>query len=230
MKIEAPEENKIVVRLTADDMTKLHITYEEMDYANIETRRVIWTLLDEARRELGRDIDPSGRMLIEALPAREGGCVLQFTVLEQEHKPQRHLTMKKSRTPIVYEFTSAQRLLDAAENVRRLNALPAESELYRQEHCYRLIVSSEESSDLLEIALSEFGAPCARGELPAAFTRESKSAGPFDHCAACSALTRKEAIIAAASVAPNTALPATKIFAPAFAAAAMVFSLIPPST
>ena len=111
-------------------------------------------------------------MLIEALPAREGGCVLQFTVLEQEHKPQRHLTMKKSRTPIVYEFTSAQRLLDAAENVRRLNALPAESELYRQEHCYRLIVSSEESSDLLEIALSEFGAPCARGELPAAFTRE----------------------------------------------------------
>ena len=83
MKIEAPEENKIVVRLTADDMTKLHITYEEMDYANIETRRVIWTLLDEARRELGRDIDPSGRMLIEALPAREGGCVLQFTVLEQ---------------------------------------------------------------------------------------------------------------------------------------------------
>lgn len=125
MKIEAPEENKIVVRLTADDMTKLHITYEEMDYANIETRRVIWTLLDEARRELGRDIDPSGRMLIEALPAREGGCVLQFTVLEQEHKPQRHLTMKKSRTPIVYEFTSAQRLLDAAENVRRLNALPS---------------------------------------------------------------------------------------------------------
>lgn len=96
MKIEAPEENKIVVRLTADDMTKLHITYEEMDYANIETRRVIWTLLDEARRELGRDIDPSGRMLIEALPAREGGCVLQFTVLEQEHKPLplRHLTMK----------------------------------------------------------------------------------------------------------------------------------------
>lgn len=36
LKIEAPEENKIVVRLTADDMTKLHITYEEMDYANIE--------------------------------------------------------------------------------------------------------------------------------------------------------------------------------------------------
>lgn len=83
MKIEAPEENKIVVRLTADDMTKLHITYEEMDYANIETRRVIWTLLDEARRELGRDIDPSGRMLIEALPAREGGACFNLPSLSR---------------------------------------------------------------------------------------------------------------------------------------------------
>ena len=174
MKIEAPEKNKIVVRLTADDMTKLHITYEEMDYANIETRRVIWTLLDEARRELGRDIDPSGRMLIEALPASEGGCVLQFTVLEQENKPQplRHLTMKKSRTPLVYEFSSAQMLLDAAESVKRLGVLPKDSELYRQEHSYRLIVSATEGSELLNIALSEFGSPCAQGELPAAFTRE----------------------------------------------------------
>ena len=48
LKIEAPEENKIVVRLTADDMTKLHITYEEMDYANIETRRNAPRYLDVA--------------------------------------------------------------------------------------------------------------------------------------------------------------------------------------
>lgn len=174
MKIEAPEENKIIVRLTADDMTRLHITYEEMDYANIETRRVIWTLLDEARRELGRDIDPSGRMLIEALPAGEGGCVLQFTVMAQEARPQpaRHLTMKKTRAPLIYEFPSAQLLLDAAESVQRLGIHPPESELYRQAHSYRLIVSAAASAELLSIALSEFGSLCDQGELPAAFTRE----------------------------------------------------------
>lgn len=174
MKIEAPEENKIIVRLTADDMTKLHITYEEMDYANIETRRVIWTLLDEARRELGRDIDPSGRMLIEALPAGEGGCVLQFTVLAQDIKQQatRHLTMKKSNAPLIYEFPTAQLLLDAAESVKRLKLHPPESELYRQAHSYRLIVSAAECAELLSIALSEFGSLCGQGELPAAFTRE----------------------------------------------------------
>ena len=37
-------------------------------------------------------------------------------------------------------------------------------------------------------------------------------------------------ISSAGSAAPNTALPATKMFAPASAATATVFSLIPPST
>lgn len=173
MKIEAPESNKIVIRLTAGDLSKLHITYEEMDYANIETRRVIWTLLDEARRELGRDIDPSGRMLIEALPAKEGGCVLRFTVLQQEEQVQQpRLSLRRSVSPLIYEFANAQLVLDAAAAVRRLKAFPAESELYRQAGCYRLIVSPAGKNELLTIALTEFGALCAQGELPAAITRE----------------------------------------------------------
>lgn len=49
-------------------MDALNITYEQMDYSNIETRRVVWTLLDRAGHELKRDIDPSGRMIIEAVP------------------------------------------------------------------------------------------------------------------------------------------------------------------
>ena len=57
LKIEAPQENRIVVELTSADMTELDITYEEMDYGNIETRRVIWTILDRARAVLRRDID-----------------------------------------------------------------------------------------------------------------------------------------------------------------------------
>ena len=50
MKITAENDRCLSVELTGDDMRKLDITYEELDYANIETRRVLWTLLDEARR------------------------------------------------------------------------------------------------------------------------------------------------------------------------------------
>lgn len=48
MKILAPAENRITIELSARDMDALNITYEQMDYSNIETRRVVWTLLDRA--------------------------------------------------------------------------------------------------------------------------------------------------------------------------------------
>ena len=59
MKINSPAEDRIIVDLTQQDMTELDITYEDMDYSTIETRRVIWTLLDKAGRILGRELDPS---------------------------------------------------------------------------------------------------------------------------------------------------------------------------
>ena len=56
MKIKAQTDNRICIELTQEDMLELDITYEELDYSNIETRRVLWTLLDEARLKLGRNI------------------------------------------------------------------------------------------------------------------------------------------------------------------------------
>ncbi|HOD02997.1 MAG TPA: adaptor protein MecA, partial [Clostridiales bacterium] len=103
MKIELHNEDKIVVQLTSMDLKTLDITYEDMDYANIETRRVIWTLLDEARRVLGKDISTTERMLIEALPSEDGGCVLYFTVLPSSgcENSGKRLVMKKEAEPIL---------------------------------------------------------------------------------------------------------------------------------
>ena len=59
-------------------MQRLDITYEALDYSNIETRRVLWTLLDEARRVAGTNISLSDRaaqeiaaFVPEQLPAEE---------------------------------------------------------------------------------------------------------------------------------------------------------------
>lgn len=73
-------ENKICVELTREDMTELCITYDELDYSNIETRRVLWTLLDNARQALGKEISLTQKMLIEALPKKDGGCAIFFTL------------------------------------------------------------------------------------------------------------------------------------------------------
>ena len=67
MDIQPISSNKFIVGLTLDDMIELDITYDEMDYSNIETRRVIWTILDTVRKDTGRDVDPSGNLMIEEI-------------------------------------------------------------------------------------------------------------------------------------------------------------------
>ena len=68
MKIESNGEEKITVTLSNIDMADLDITYDEMDYSNIETRRVIWTILDKAQKTLGKAVDTDGKLLIEVAP------------------------------------------------------------------------------------------------------------------------------------------------------------------
>ena len=79
MNITVQAENTICIELTRNDMTELDITYESMDYSNIETRRVIWTILDKARKTLGKSVDTDGKLLIEVAPSEDGGCILHFT-------------------------------------------------------------------------------------------------------------------------------------------------------
>ncbi len=175
MKIEAPQENKIVVELTDEDMTDLDITYEKMDYSNIETRRVIWTLLDRARRTLGRDIDPSGKMLIEALPKPTGGCVIYFTVLDDDVRHAQHrssLRIQKELPVAEYEFESLDSLVNCAMAVACCADGVPESSLYESDGRYRLLVKSEAPSKGLRRIFAEYGTKCTGACLHAEFTRE----------------------------------------------------------
>ena len=50
MNMEMPEKGKIMFELSDGDLSDLGITFDELDYSNIETRRVVWTLLDRAKK------------------------------------------------------------------------------------------------------------------------------------------------------------------------------------
>ena len=175
MKIVSPQENKIVVELTSDDLTELDITYEEMDYGNIETRRVIWTILDRARHTLSRDIDPSGKMLIETVPTPEGGCVLYITVLETPPHSlgcRGVLRIHKERTRFTYAFASLDDLTACAARIRESVREPCRSSLFLLDGQYRLTVHSALPPRRVRTLLAEYGVPCADGALPDAFLRE----------------------------------------------------------
>ena len=59
------------------------MTYEQLDYANEPTRRMMEALLRSAGGVTGFD-GGKGRLLIEVFPAPEEGCVIYFTRLGEE--------------------------------------------------------------------------------------------------------------------------------------------------
>lgn len=170
MKIYSPADGRIIVDLTDEDMRELDITYEAMDYSTIETRRVIWTVLDAAGKSLGREIDPSNRMIIEASPKIGGGCVLYFTIPENQRiKPYLRSTLKKQEKALLCEFSSLDDLFRAAESCR---APSAESSLYENGGKYRIIITPQAEMTPLKRHFAEFCTDISLQNSDCEFTRE----------------------------------------------------------
>lgn len=165
MKINSPNKAKIIVELSRDDMLELDITYESMDYSNIETRRVIWTILDKARHELGRDIDPSGKLTIETIPLDKGGCVIFFTVNDTSSR----LKTVISQDEEVFEFDNIDNVIDLLSSLKDNTPI---GDLYSDgSGKFRLITPLDERL-ITKIGFNEYSHPCREGKLAAEITKE----------------------------------------------------------
>ena len=137
MRIEAHDDYRIAVELSDEDMDELEITYEDLDYSNIETRRVLWTILDEARQALGKEINLSEKMLIEAVPSGKGGCTIYFTVLQKPSEKNIQSRLSKGSCSCSLQFSDVNALIDLQE-FHRLNKRPKAAVYQRQ--TYRLLL------------------------------------------------------------------------------------------
>lgn len=159
MKIEADGEEKITVTLSDEDMHNLDITYDEMDYSNIETRRVIWTILDEAKRVLGKPINTDGRLLIQVSPADNGGCLMLFTQMPLlENKNKKRLIMKKEAEPILLRAFDVNALMDSFSFLKNSSQMLKKFESF--ELCnklYIIIHPKPTFTQIIEFHLCEFG-------------------------------------------------------------------------
>lgn len=166
MDIQPIGNNKFIVGLSRDDMAELDITYDEMDYSNIETRRVIWTILDTVRKSIGRDVDPSGNLVIEAAPAPEGGCLLMFTISNGFGKKFGTVISKTDATGI-FEFENADNLLDC------LKQLPKDKKprLFTDGLKFRIELSAVDVNDFNRV-LGEYGKFIGKDSLTVAYTHE----------------------------------------------------------
>ena len=91
---------KLEITLTKKDMERFRLTAERLDYKNTETRRAVWTILDKAKRQTGFDA-AKGQIRIDALPGKEGGCIIFITKTEKEMNGTREkYSSEKSRTAV----------------------------------------------------------------------------------------------------------------------------------
>lgn len=141
MKIESNGKEKITVTLSQTDMSDLDITYDEMDYSNIETRRVIWTILDKARKTLGKSVDTDGRLLIEVAPSEDGGCILHFTNSPlTDSKNKKRLIMKKEAEPILFCPWDENSFIDCLKILPNLKEFIKAYEPYKYKNNLYIIV------------------------------------------------------------------------------------------
>lgn len=133
MEIKRSSKHKLSIYLDAADMAELDITYEALDVLCPHTRRVFRQLLETALAQTGF-YPNGGRLLIEAYPVEDGGCLLLFTLADQDKEER-----VGSAEPTLFLFSSFYLLRQAC---RQLNpSLP--SALYWQNGKYVLALRGQ---------------------------------------------------------------------------------------
>ena len=93
-------EEKLKIILSSEDLLSFEIEASELDYANTETKRMLWEILHRAKQSVGFDTD-GHRVLVQLYPSRDGGCEMFVTKLGADHEKEVNLLPlcpKKSRT------------------------------------------------------------------------------------------------------------------------------------
>ena len=78
-------EEKLKIILTKEDMDAYSLRGEEADYDDTHTRRALWSILDDAKKQSGFDAAAS-RVCLQLFPSRTGGCELYVTRLRADGK------------------------------------------------------------------------------------------------------------------------------------------------
>jgi hypothetical protein len=110
VRIEQDMPGRLKVSLKKEDMQKLSLDLDHLDYNDDRTREVLQMLLRDAGKLAG--FSHCGRLLIEAFPTPSEGCILYFTCLEKE-KPRRLQIVRNESSPYIFGFDSCEEAIKA---------------------------------------------------------------------------------------------------------------------
>ena len=164
MKIKQINKQQLVVALSYTDLLEMGFTYHSLNYKCEKAKSAINKLFKRAALASNFNSSPD-KLLIEAYPAPDMGCVLYFTDLRAKAK------WRKSDTvyPFTFEFINTDDMFLAAKQLH-LQKISGAS-LYKFGGNYRLILSCSDKSPL-HIMLRDYSRPLGRDSAISAHTRE----------------------------------------------------------
>lgn len=172
MKIKVINEYRIEMELCEAELSDFDITYDSMDYSDVNTRRFLRELAQNAKM-FGVDADMSGKVLIEAFRIN-GGCRVCFTFLPSETKDAPSVKQLVKRD-ISCLFTAEGDIRVLCRFCKALGDFP-ESSLYRYRDKYCLfIIPDPKNAVFYSDCAGEFGlALFSDGEIFLSRCREYK--------------------------------------------------------
>ena len=167
MEIKLVNENKLKIILTTEDMEALDITCEEIDYDDTGTRRILWDLLDKAKRLTGFDA-ASDKIYVKAYPDKTGGCLMYVTkgdadsashaahTYEKKYKSKLYTAAKKKR--LIFYFENSETLLMACRQLS-ISEYSGKSDIFSDNSRGGYYLYIEDSKDQFLERIGEYGTP-----------------------------------------------------------------------
>lgn len=154
MKIMSSENKYMFVEFTKEDMMKMDITYDKLDYSNSKTKVLVHSLLNEAKNILGYSFCLPEKINVEAFPTQEGGCLLLFTV---RIKPAKY-KVKNKNPELFFTFNGYNEMFDLASNISQTERGQIKSSLYLYNENYILNIRGKLKHSFLS-RINEFAFP-----------------------------------------------------------------------
>ncbi len=148
MKISCVSENITVIELSREEMTRYDFNFEKSDCSSPHTRKVLWSIIDEASRITGKNVEVNQGLEIDFLPDIKGGCLL---IISQGTPKSTRLFSEKEIG--IYESRDINSFLDFAKGAKCCKDR-SKSSFYYLDGIYRLILES--SSEGLHFLAKEF--------------------------------------------------------------------------
>ncbi len=140
MKISLVSDTITVIELSPEEMTQYDFTFEKSDYSSPHTRRVLWSIIDDAARITGKTVEVSRGLEIDFLPDVKGGGLLIICEGDEEN-----IKCHKLSSVSIFQSDDINSIMDFAKCTSILLKADASS-LYCLDGTYRLCVRSGKSA------------------------------------------------------------------------------------